>query len=248
MSKAFTKDDDAAPPPLLPRRAPLPAGQPNYVTPRGLAALRAELSALRVEQAGSRSEGAPDASILERLAELEDRLGSAELVEPPKPPPAEARFGATVTVRTEAGTERAYAIVGVDEADAGAGRIAFVAPLARALLGKRPGDVTTVRTPHATTSSRWFASRTRQYDGPVVVMRIVTLALGLFSAACGGEPVCHEAVTEVPWHARSWGTAPINDIWWVSGRATNGRRRSVRRARMAAWRASTGRARSGRPR
>ena len=38
-------------------------------------------------------------------------------------------------------------IVGVDEADATNGRIAFVAPLARALLGKRPGDVVTFRTP-----------------------------------------------------------------------------------------------------
>ena len=38
-------------------------------------------------------------------------------------------------------------IVGVDEADATSGRIAFVAPLARALLGKRAGDVVTLRTP-----------------------------------------------------------------------------------------------------
>jgi transcription elongation factor GreB len=53
-----------------------------------------------------------------------------------------------VTVRTEAGAERTYSIVGVDEADAGAGRIAFVAPLSRALLGKRAGDAATVRTPH----------------------------------------------------------------------------------------------------
>lgn len=150
MSKAFTKDDDAGPALVVPRRAPLPAGQPNYVTARGLALLRTELATLRAEQAasGARAEGAPDAALLERLAELEDRLATAELVVPPRPAPAEARFGATVSVVTEAGVERTYAIVGVDEADAAAGRIAFVAPLSRALLGKRAGDIATVRTPH----------------------------------------------------------------------------------------------------
>jgi len=150
VSKAFTKDDDAGPPVVVPRRAPLPAGQPNYVTPRGLARLRAELAELRAEQVahGARSEGAPDTALLERLAELEDRLATAELVPPPSPAPAEARFGATVSVVTDAGVEKTYLIVGVDEADAAAGRIAFMAPLARALLGKRAGDVATVRTPH----------------------------------------------------------------------------------------------------
>lgn len=150
MSKAFTKNDDTGAPPFVPRRAPLPPGQPNYVTARGLALLRAELVSLRAEQArrGTSADGAPDTTLLERLAELEERLAASELVTPPHPPPAEVRFGAVVTVRTEAGTERTFSIVGVDEADADSGRIAFVAPLARALLGKRPGDVATVRAPH----------------------------------------------------------------------------------------------------
>jgi len=39
MSKAFTKDDDSPEPVLIPPRAPLPDGVPNYVTPRGLALL-----------------------------------------------------------------------------------------------------------------------------------------------------------------------------------------------------------------
>jgi transcription elongation factor GreB len=88
------------------------------------------------------------AALAERLSELEGRLASAELVPAPQPAPSEARFGATVSVRDETGTERAYTIVGVDEADAGAGRIAFVAPLARALIGKRAGEAAVVRTPH----------------------------------------------------------------------------------------------------
>ena len=146
MSKAFTKDDDAAGAPLVPRRAPLPAGQPNYVTARGLALLRAELTALRAEQ--TRRAPNADAALLERLAELEERLAATELVTPLNPAPSEVRFGAIVTVRTGAGPERTFSIVGVDEANASEGRIAFVAPIARALLGKRRGDVTTFRAPH----------------------------------------------------------------------------------------------------
>ena len=150
MSKAFTKDDDAAAPPVVPRRAPLPEGQTNYVTARGLALLRAELTALRAEQArrDTSADAAPDTALLERLAELEERLALTELVTPGRPAPSEVRFGAVVTVRAEAGTERTFSIVGVDEANASEGRVAFVAPIARALLGKRSGDVATVRAPH----------------------------------------------------------------------------------------------------
>ena len=150
MSKAFTKDDDASAPPLVPRRAPLPPGQPNYVTARGLAALREELASLRAEHAATSARGdmTQAAAFAERMSELEARLALAELVPVPSPAPGEVRFGATVTVRSESGVERTYAIVGVDEADASAGRIAFVAPLARALIGKRAGEAAVVRTPH----------------------------------------------------------------------------------------------------
>ncbi len=155
MSKAFTKDDDQGEPLVVPRRAPLPAGVPNYVTPRGLAALRAELVALTAELLHVRTGDTPSdpersraaAAVSERLAELEARIGSAELVAPAEQPPNEVRFGARVTVRNPAGALRTYQIVGVDEANASEGRIAFVAPLARALLGKRTGEAALVRTP-----------------------------------------------------------------------------------------------------
>jgi len=155
VSKAFTKDDDQGEPLLVPRRAPLPAGVPNYVTPRGLAALRAELVELTAELLHARTgETASDpertrtaAALTERLAELEARIGSAELVPRAEQPPSEVRFGARVTVRHPAGALRTYQIVGVDEANATEGRIAFVAPLARALLGKRAGEAALVRTP-----------------------------------------------------------------------------------------------------
>ncbi len=66
------------------------------------------------------------------------------------PPPVdrdEIRFGARVKMRDAAGALREIQIVGVDEADPGKGLVAFLAPLARALLGRRAGDQVTVRAP-----------------------------------------------------------------------------------------------------
>jgi transcription elongation factor GreB len=165
VSKAFTKDDDQGPPPVVPRRAPLPPGQVNYVTARGLALLRDELARLRTEatEAAGGGDTAALAAWNERIAELEERIGSAELVPVPVPPPAEARFGACVTVLLPDGKERQFTIVGVDEADANAGRIAFLSPVARALLGKRAGDAAVVSTPHGDEELELLHVR---YDSP----------------------------------------------------------------------------------
>ena len=154
MSKAFTKDDDDGAPVLVAPRAPLPPGVTNYVTPESFAALRAELAGLlearallgAIELDATRAARA--AGLAPRIAELEVRLGNTEVVAPPEQPPDVVRFGATVTVRSAVGEERAYRIVGVDEANAAEGRIGFVAPLARALLGKRVGDTVLLLTPH----------------------------------------------------------------------------------------------------
>ena len=131
MSKAFTKDDRADEPVVVHHRPRLPDGVPNYVTPRGLQALRAELAAVE-----------PGA----RRSELERRIAAAV----PAPPPAdrdEIRFGAHVRLRGGNGEIRQVQIVGVDEASPAAGRVAFLAPLARALLGRRAGEPVTVRAP-----------------------------------------------------------------------------------------------------
>lgn len=133
MSKAFTKDDRPDEPLVVRHRAALPEGVPNYVTARWMRALRQRLA-----------ETEPDAR-----AELEQRLAGAVLA----PAPAdrdEVRFGARVTLRGPSGELREIQIVGVDEADPAAGLIAFVAPLARALLGQRTGDSVAVRTPGGT--------------------------------------------------------------------------------------------------
>jgi transcription elongation factor GreB len=152
MSKAFTKDDDAADAPLvLPRRAPLPPGTPNYVTARGLALLQAELTAARSSApapSGSDAERARQGALhAARVTELEQRVVSAVFVDSREQSPGEVRFGASVRFENAAGAERTVRIVGVDEANAGEGAIAFAAPLARALLGKRVGDTALLDTP-----------------------------------------------------------------------------------------------------
>ncbi len=145
MSRAFTKEEGAEVPLVVPR-APLPNGVTNYVTHRGLAALQAEKGAL--EASRPTTEGASGAAALAayhaRLGALEARIASAVVVDGTTLPQDEVRFSATVTLRAEGGDMRRYRIVGVDEADAPSGRIAFLAPLSRQLMGKRVGNSVSV--------------------------------------------------------------------------------------------------------
>jgi transcription elongation factor GreB len=153
VNKAFTKEDEGNVPDVVPPRASLPPGTPNYVTPRGLAQLKIELKQLDQERVVLDA-GVPGADrshdlaqLTARRAALEERLASAELVDATKQPRDEVRFGARVEVRAATGVARTYRIVGVDEADPKAGLVAFVAPMARALLGRSVGDSVNVRTP-----------------------------------------------------------------------------------------------------
>lgn len=152
VSRAFVKEESAELPPVAPPRAALPSGVPNYVTARGLELLRSELDVLTLERQraesvlGGEDRGQAAAIFAQRRAQLEERLASAILVVP-KSPADEVRFGTSVVVLGEDGVERTFQLVGVDEADPARGRIAFVSPVARALLGRRAGDVATVRTP-----------------------------------------------------------------------------------------------------
>jgi transcription elongation factor GreB len=143
VSKAFTDEETAEAPRVVVPRPPLPEGVPNYVTERGLALLRDELAALLEERA---PDGPERAALAQRRAQLQQRIASAELVTRPSEADEVVRFGAHVRVEGAEG-ERRLQIVGVDEADAAQGRIAFVAPLARALLGRRAGDVVRVQKP-----------------------------------------------------------------------------------------------------
>ena len=166
MSKAFTSEETPDAGVVLPARAPLPSGTPNYVTPRGLSLLRTELKHLEEQRARLDAAADGEAELAEqtrrgavlaaRINELAARLGSALVVDPAAQPRDEVRFGATVTLRLAdvdgdaREPARRYTIVGIDEANAAEGRLAFVSPLARALLGRRTGDVIEIRARHDT--------------------------------------------------------------------------------------------------
>ena len=83
-----------------------------------------------------------------KIRELEAKLALAEVIDPTKLSGSRVKFGATVTIEdSESGDRQTYVIVGEHEADIKKRRISLVAPVARALLGKRVGDDVTVQTP-----------------------------------------------------------------------------------------------------
>src|SRR5258708_6769901 len=134
---------------------------PRYITPQGFARLRAEydefFGAERPKivetvswaaSLGDRSENADYLYGKKRLREIDRRLGhlarimkNAKIVDPAKQEMRDQiRFGATVELTDEEGKRRTLTIVGDDETTAGAGRIGWNAPFARALIGARVGD------------------------------------------------------------------------------------------------------------
>ncbi len=83
-----------------------------------------------------------------RLAELEDKLSRAEVIDVSSLKGGVVRFGATVKIIDE-DTEKkvTYQIVGADEADIDSGLLSVISPLGRALIGKKKGDEAEVSTP-----------------------------------------------------------------------------------------------------
>jgi transcription elongation factor GreA len=83
-----------------------------------------------------------------RVAELEDVISRADVIDPKTLSGNTVRFGATVKLADEDTDEEAtYQIVGSHEADAAKGRISITSPLARALIGKKQGDSAEVNAP-----------------------------------------------------------------------------------------------------
>ena len=157
MSRAFLKNESANDPVVIPARAPLPPGAINYVTPRGLSLLHTELETLERERGNLQINESDEtertrqlALIQGRIGALNQRIATAKVVNTHEHPQDEIRFGATVRLHSETSKKdaanRQLTIVGVDEADATHGRIAFTAPLARLMLGKRVGDSIALRT------------------------------------------------------------------------------------------------------
>ena len=83
-----------------------------------------------------------------RVAELEDKLSRAEIIDISKLSGDTVMFGAKVTLIDEETDEKtAYQIVGEFEADVKKGKISVSSPIARAIIGKKKGDSGEVNTP-----------------------------------------------------------------------------------------------------
>jgi len=138
MSVAFRRDGDEEH--LEPRfEIPIPPG-PNLVTARGLALIGAQVAELEARLAALVAEGADEASLKACKRDLrywQTRQITAEVV--PAPSGETVEIGTTVSF-TLNGAPRTVSITGVDEADPASGRLAFSAPLARALIGEEEGE------------------------------------------------------------------------------------------------------------
>ena len=167
MSKAFTRETDQNEE-LPDEPPPLPAGVKNYVTPAGFQRLQDEMRQLqRVERPkvvetvswaagnGDRSENGDYIYGKKRLREIDrrirfllKRLEIAEVVDPARQKNREqVFFGATVTYVNGRDEEKTIRIVGIDEARLDLGEVSWIAPIARALMKARVGDMVEVRTP-----------------------------------------------------------------------------------------------------
>ncbi len=83
-----------------------------------------------------------------RVAELEDKIRRAEVIDVSKLSGNAVKFGATIgLVDVDTDEEVSYQIVGAEESDITAGRLSVTSPLARALIGKEVGDTVEVSTP-----------------------------------------------------------------------------------------------------
>lgn len=141
------------------------------MTPQGLQKLKDELKKLKtvdrpkniqeIEEArahGDLSENAEyeaakerQGQIAGRIAEIEDKISRAQVIDPSTLNHSKVVFGATVRLLdTESEEEITYQIVGADESDVKAGKISIQSPIAKSLIGKEEGDVAKIITPKGT--------------------------------------------------------------------------------------------------
>jgi len=152
VSRAFVNEDvQSEAQSELPERPQ--SEHPNYVTPQGLAALERRLATLVDERSALSDDGdalrhkAAMGRIDRNARYLAVRIDRAILVRPDAQPRDEVAFGASVRVCDANGEEHTFAIVGEDEADAAIGKVSWISPLAKALMGARVEDSVTWRRP-----------------------------------------------------------------------------------------------------
>ena len=146
MSRGFVKEDDQEEIPIVPRRADLPQGVPNFMTQSGMNELLAEKQMLVNEKINLDSTIENEKRIAlnyinAKLQLLNNRIREAKIVNLKDQPQDEIRFGALITLKTETTKQtQTFQIVGVDEADISKGKISFISPLAKVLINKKVGD------------------------------------------------------------------------------------------------------------
>ena len=136
MSRGFIKEGDQEEIPMVPPRAYLPEGVPNYVTKEGLDALKEELKNLESERVKAGDNYIMVNFLDATIKLLIGRINSAVEVDLSKVSKDTVSFGAWVRYNG-----RVVRIVGVDEADVNIGLVSFVSPIAKALIGKKVGDI-----------------------------------------------------------------------------------------------------------
>ena len=136
MSRGFIKEGDQEEIPMVPPRAYLPEGVPNYVTKEGLDALKEELKNLEEKRVKAGDNYIMVNFLDATIKQLVSRINSAVEVDLTKVSKDTVSFGAWVRYNG-----RVVRIVGVDEADVNKGLVSFVSPIAKALMGKKAGDV-----------------------------------------------------------------------------------------------------------
>jgi transcription elongation factor GreB len=146
MSRGFVKEDDQEEIPIVPQRAYLPEGVTNFVTPFGMNQLLDEKQMLENEKNNLNNANENEKRIElnyinAKLQLLNNRIAEAKIVNLDEQQQNEIRFGATITIKTEASNNiQTFQIVGVDEADISKGKVSFISPLARVLINKKTGD------------------------------------------------------------------------------------------------------------
>jgi transcription elongation factor GreB len=145
MSRAFVKENDLEHAGIdIPER-PV-SNEPNYVTPRGLNLLNQAIDDLEKKRETLNAKK-DDPIVKQKIAVIERdiryfaaRIESAILTNPKDEEPTHVLFGAKVTVEDEEGKLLTFEIVGEDEANIHEGRVSYLSPLAKALIGSAVGD------------------------------------------------------------------------------------------------------------
>ena len=146
MSRGFVKEDDQEEAPIIPPRAALPPNEINYVTEFGFKELETEreelqssIKNLNIEDERERRR---ELAVLNgKLNLLQERIISARVLNLDEQVKDEVRFGAKVEYQILPSNKPVtFQIVGVDEADVKKQKIAFVAPIAKAIIGAKKNE------------------------------------------------------------------------------------------------------------